>query len=153
MISRVFPKNVSADSHNFHFQSFHAIHIQNLSNWCWHKVCPVNFTSFLNLIFSVFCSTWSNIEGTAWFVKHQAIIWGLLHSICMFQVINPNRAVGNGDGSVPPPIFVWNLNHGGLLALTLFQSWGIYFAPFPPPPPNIQTYQRSSIARTLSCSK
>ena len=44
-----------------------------------------------------------NIEGTAWFVKHQAIIWGLLHSICMFQVINPNRAVGNGDGAVPPP--------------------------------------------------
>ena len=60
-----------------------------------------------------------------------------------------------GWGGPPPPtIFVWNLNQVGLLALTLFQSWGIYFPPFPPPLRIFRlTYGHQSLARSLAQSK
>ena len=54
MISRIFSSKFLAYSLDIRFRSFHALHIQNLSNRCRHKFNQSISRIFLNLIFGGF---------------------------------------------------------------------------------------------------
>ena len=54
VVSRIFSSKFLAYSLDIRFRSFHALHIQNLSNCCGHKVNQSISRFFLNLIFGGF---------------------------------------------------------------------------------------------------
>ena len=79
-----FSKQVSANSHNFCFQSFRALHIENVSNCCRHKD-DQPISRVFSLIFGGFFAVWLNfVHGPS--VKELHSAQGPFCSVYLFSV-------------------------------------------------------------------